>query len=70
METNMSKYINRIGDASLAQEIVIYYRKYFKNYKYYDIRKKMFVKIKDESRNEDFIYMNMLIGDVKKAGLL
>lgn len=64
----MSKYIALVGGEARAIEIVHYYREYFKNFKFYDCKRKIFVKVKDDSRPKDFVYMNMLIGDVKKLG--
>lgn len=66
MEFVMSKYISKVGGIDNAKEIVCYHKKYFKNYKFFDVSKKMFVKEKDQSRIEDFIFMNMLIGEVRK----
>ena len=66
----MSKYVNLVGGEARTIEIVQYYRAYFKSYKFYDCRKRAFVKVKDERRPQDFVYMNMLIGDAKKQGLV
>lgn len=66
----MSKYVNLVGGEARAIEIVQYYRAYFKKYKFYDCRRKSFTKTKDENRPADFVYMNMLIGEAKKYGLV
>lgn len=65
----MSKYISKVGGIISAREIVEYHKKYFFNFSYFDSKKKMFVKQKDESRAKDFVYMNLLIGEVRKEKL-
>lgn len=62
----MFKFIDLVGGYYVAEEIVRYHRGYFKNYAYYDVRRKCFSKTKDESRPKDFLYVNFLIGEVKK----
>lgn len=62
----MSKYISRVGGIQSAREIVDYHKKYFMNFNYFDCKKKMFVKQKDETRAKDFVFMNFLIGEVRK----
>lgn len=63
----MSKYISKVGGINEAREIVYFHKEYFKNYKFFDIKKKMFVKVKDATRMDDYVFMNMLIGEVRKA---
>lgn len=60
----MSKNIERVGGIDRAVEVVEFYRKYFRAYKYFDILKNAFCKEKDQSRPDDFIYMIKLTGDV------
>ncbi len=63
----MSKFINIVGGILDATEIVKYHSLYFKRYPYYDTLKKCFSKQKDEARVKDFVYMNFLIGEIRKV---
>lgn len=47
-----------------AKEIVKFYWEYFRGYKFYDCKRKMFTKVKDESRPDDYVYMIRLTGEV------
>ena len=64
-----SKYIERIG-RDKVQEVIAYWYDYFRMYKFYDMHKNMFVHKKDESRTNDFVYINILIHHAKVNGLL
>ena len=59
------KYIMSVGGENIATEIVNYHTKYFKNYPYYDIIRKCFLKNKPQDTSQT-VYMNFLIGEVRK----
>jgi hypothetical protein len=60
----MSKNITKVGGMDRAKEIVKFYWEYFRGYKFYDCKRKMFTKVKDESRPDDYVYMIRLTGEV------
>lgn len=60
----LSKYIQKVGGLSKANEIVRYHREYFRNYTHFDCVKKTFCKAKKDHGNPNLVFMNFLIGEV------
>lgn len=56
--------IQVVGGITKALEIVEYHGKYFKNYQYYNVENRCFCKLKNENLKQ--VYMNFLIGEVRK----
>ena len=62
----MSKNIDLVGGFDRAEEIVKYHSSYFKNYQWYDCVKKCLIKKKPEKSTNKIVYMNFLIGELRK----
>lgn len=62
----MGKYIQKVGGLSRAEEIVKFHKEYFRNYTHYDSVKKSFCKAKKDHGNPNLVFMNFLIGELRR----
>lgn len=62
----MNTLIDVVGGESRASEIVKYHDEYFRNYNYYDVRRKMFAKRIEDSRDLEFIPVDKIQLELRK----
>lgn len=62
----MHNLIDVLGGNSRVTEILHYHQSYFKNYGYYDIARKMFVKRVDDNRVMEFIPVDKIKLELRK----
>jgi hypothetical protein len=63
----MNSIISIVGGSKRAIEIVDYHHRYFKNFYFYDVRRKVFSKKVDEKRNHDFIPVQYIESELKAS---
>lgn len=63
----MNSVISIVGGSQRATEIVEYHHRYFKNFNFYDVRRKVFSKKVDEKRNHDFIPVQYIESELRSS---
>lgn len=61
----MNSVIELVGGKNRASEILEYQMKYFQNFRFYDVKRKMFSKNIDQNRINDFIPVRNIASELK-----